>query len=146
MSQTTFVFKAIFYEIADENGLVYNASTAKANARLEKENVRARFLVELVEKYGLDQDDLRLDFEPLSLEVLGSVDLVGFKEEKPLLACKFLRNKPDYSEIAAARETLFSQMRDIKALFGVLAYHNQRLFFIRKTKQISEIAPNAFLR
>ncbi|MDP2951373.1 MAG: hypothetical protein Q8N55_03240 [bacterium] len=144
-SQVTF-FKAIFFEVADENGLVYDFSTKKANFQLEKEDARAKFLVKLIENYGFEEDDLRLDFEPLSLEVLGSVDLVGFRRDTPFLACRFLRNDPPFSEVATARETLFNQIKDTKASYGALIFNTKEYFFKKENKKIVEVAPSLFLR
>ncbi len=144
-SQVT-IFKAIFFEVADENGLVYDFSTKKANFQLEKEDVRAKFLVKLIENYGFEEEDLRLDFEPLSLEVFGSVDLVGFREDTPFLACHFLHQKPSYLEISSAKETLFNQMKDLKAEYGALVFGEEQSFFQEKFKKIIEVAPALFLR
>lgn len=146
-SQTTFsIFKAVFFEVADENGLSYDFSTKKANFFLEKEDARAKFLVKLIEKYGFCEEDLRLDFEPISLEVLGSVDLVGFKNDKPFVACHFLRKKPSYLEVSCAKETLFHQLKDLKARYGALIFGDKEYFFQEKSKKIIEIAPALFLK
>jgi len=144
-SQVT-IFESIFFEVADENGLVYDFSTKKANFNLEKEDARAKFLVKLIEKYGFGEDDLRLDFEPLSLEVLGSVDLVAFKKEKPFLACHFLHEKPSYLEVSSAKEGLFRKMKDLKVGYGVLVFNTKEYFFKRENKKIIEVAPTLFLR
>ena len=144
-SQVT-IFKSIFFEIADENGLVYDFSTKKANFQLEKEDARAKFLVNLIENYGFKEEDLRLDFEPLALEILGSVDLVAFKKEKPFLACHFLHERPSYLEVSSAKEGLFRKMKDLKVEYGVLIFNTREYFFKRENKKIIEIAPALFLR
>ncbi|MBM4177693.1 hypothetical protein FJ208_02745, partial [Candidatus Gribaldobacteria bacterium] len=47
--ETFLTFTAVFYEVADESGLVYNPSTQKANFYLEKDETKAKFLVQLIE-------------------------------------------------------------------------------------------------
>lgn len=136
--ETFLTFTAVFYEVADESGLVYNPSTQKANFYLEKDETKAKFLVQLIENYGFKEEDLRVDFEPLSLDVLGSIDLVAFKNDFPFLACKILRNNPTFAEMSSAREVLFNQMKDIRAEFGVLVFGVKTLFFQKKAKKIIE--------
>ena len=120
-----------FFFIADESDIVYNFSTKNQNARMEREDARGKFLVELLEKHGYEMCDIQLDFEGPKYEVLGSVDLVTFDEnDKPFLIAQFLRDKPSLTEISLSREALHEKMKDLKSQYGILAWANKKETFL----------------
>lgn len=124
------ITQQFFFFVADEGDIIYNSSTASRNARMEREDTRGRFLVELLEKHGYETRDIQLDFEGPKYEILGSVDLVAFDEnEKPFLIAQFLRDKPSLTEISLAREALHEKIKDLKAKHGVLAWADKKETF-----------------
>lgn len=124
------IFREQFFFIADESDVFYNPSRKKSNAKLEKDETRAKLLVSLLDEYGYDADDIQLDFESPKVEILGTVDLAVFENNKPFLAAQFLRDKPFLSEIAFAREALFEKAKDFEAIYAVLAWGENREVFL----------------
>lgn len=122
-------FKRIFFFVEDESDFFYNPSTKNQNIRMEKEETKGRFLVYLLENKGYDLGDVKIDFEGPKCEILGSVDLVAFKNDQPFLIAQFLRNKPSLAEIASARESLWEKMKDLKPQKGVLVWGDKKEVF-----------------
>lgn len=114
------ITQQFFFFVADESDIVYNA-------RSEREETKAKFLVDLLENQGYEMRDIQLDFEGPKYEILGSVDLVAFRNEKPFLVAQFLRDKPSLTEISLAREALHEKIKDLKAKYGVLAWANKEI-------------------
>ena len=84
MEQQTIIQRQFFFFVADESDIPYNFSTRKQNAQLEKEETKAKFLVELLDKYGYETRDIQFDFEGPKYEILGLTDLVAFKNDRPV--------------------------------------------------------------
>lgn len=138
MTQQITIQKQFFFFIADESDIVYNPSTKSQNAKIEREETRGKFLVELLEKYGYEIKDIKLDFEGPKYEVLGSVDLVAFKNEKPFLIAQFLRDKPSLTEIAFSRDALYEKMKDLKPQHGILVWANKKETFLLNNGKITK--------
>ncbi len=126
MIQQTIIKQRFFFFVADESDISYNFSTRKQNAQLEKEETKAKFLVELLDKRGYEMSDIRLDFEGPKYEILGLTDLAAFRDGNPFLIAQFLKNEPSLTEIALSREALHEKMKDLEAQYGVLAWANKR--------------------
>lgn len=139
MTQQIITQNQFFFFIADESDILYNPSTKSQNAKIEREETKAKFLVELLEKQGYETRDILLDFEGPKYEILGSVDLVAFKNDKPFLIAQFLRNKPSLTEIALSREALWEKIKDLKAQYGVLAWANQKETFLFNNGKIKRV-------
>ncbi|MDO8524538.1 MAG: hypothetical protein Q7R99_02830 [bacterium] len=137
MEQQTIIQNQFFFFIADEGNNFYSFSTKAQNERMEKEETKAKFLVDLLEKYGYETKDILLDFEGPKYEILGSVDLVAFKNEKPFLIAQFLRNKPSLTEISLSREALYEKMKDLKPQYGVLSWANKKETFLFSNGKIT---------
>jgi len=129
MEQQMIVQNQFFFFIADESDIVYNFSTKNQNAILEKEETKAKFLVDLLENHNYEMKDIRIDFEGLKYEILGSVDLVAFQNDQPFLIAQFLKDKPSLTEISLAREALWEKIKDLKPKYGVLAWANKKETF-----------------
>ena len=134
------ISQQFFFFIADESDILYNSSTKNQNVKLEREETKAKFLVELLEKQGYEMRDILLDFEGPKYEILGSVDLVAFKNEKPFLIAQFLKDKPSLTEIALSREALWEKIKDLKAQYGVLAWANKKETFVFNNGKIKRVA------
>ncbi len=140
MTQQTTIQNQFFFFIADESDIVYNPSTDSRNARLEREEARAKFLVDLLEKHSYEMHDIQLDFEGSKYEILGSVDLVTFDEnDKPFLVAQFLRDKPSLTEISLAREVLHEKIKDLKAKYGVLSWADKKETFVFNNGKIKRV-------
>ena len=125
--QQTIIQNQFFFFIADESDILYNFSTKAQNERLEKEETKAKFLVDLLEKHSYEMKDIKLDFEGQKYEILGSLDLVAFKNEEPFLIAQFLKDKPSLTEISLSRDVLREKMEDLKAQYGVLVWANKKI-------------------
>lgn len=139
MTQQTIIQREFFFFVADESDVSYNFSTRKQNAQLEKEETKAKFLVELLDKRGYEMEDIRLDFEGPKYEILGLTDLAAFKNKRPFLIAQFLKNEPSLTEIALSREALHEKMKDLKAQYGVLAWANKKETFLLIDGKIKEV-------
>ncbi|MDD4990175.1 MAG: hypothetical protein PHW31_02585 [Candidatus Pacebacteria bacterium] len=128
-----------FFFVADESDILYNPLVKGLCIKAEKEEIRAKFLVELLEKHGYKIKDIRLDVEGPKFEILGSSDLVAFKDDEPFLITQFLSKKPSITEISFARDSLFEKMKDLKPKYGILAGHNKKEFFLLKNGKITKI-------
>ncbi len=131
-----------FFFIADESDIVYNFSTKNQKALLEKEETKAKFLVDLLETHNYEMKDIRIDFEGPKYEVLGSVDLVTFQNDKPFLIAQFLKDKPSLTEIALARDSLHEKIKDLKSKYGVLAWANKKETFLFTNGKIKKQVSN----
>lgn len=134
------ILRNFFFFVADESDILYNSSTKAFNIKAEREEARAKFLVGLLEKHGYQIKDIRLDVEGPKSEILGSVDLVAFKNDEPFLIAQFLSKKPSLTEIGFARDVLFEKMKDLKAKYGILARHNKEEFFSLFNGKITKIS------
>lgn len=130
MTQQTIIQNQFFFFIADESDTFYNFSTKSQNERLEREEIKAKFLVYLLENHSYEMRDIQLDFEGPKYEILGSVDLVAFKNEKPFLIAQFLKDKPSLTEIALSREALWEKIKDLKSQYGILAWAHKKETFL----------------
>ncbi len=139
MTQQTIIQNQFFFFIADESDILYNFSTKNQNAKLEREETRGKFLVELLEKYGYETRDILLDFEGPKYEILGSVDLVAFKNDKPFLIAQFLKDKPSLTEISLSREALWEKMKDLKPQYGVLSWAHKKETFLLNNGKIKKV-------
>ena len=140
MIQQTTIEQQIFFFVADEGNNFYSFSTKNQNSRLEREDIRGKFLVELLEKQGYEMRDIQLDFEGPKYEILGLVDLVTFKNDKPYLIAQFLRDKSSLTEIALSRDSLYEKMKDLKPQYGILAWANKKETFIFSNGKIKKQA------
>ncbi len=139
MEQQVIIQHQFFFFVADESDIVYSPSTKSQSAKLEREEIKAKFLVDLLEKHGYEMRDVQLDFEGPKYEILGSVDLVAFKNEKPFLIAQFLKDKPSLTEIALSREALHEKIKDLKAQYGVLAWANKKETFLFANGKIKRV-------
>ncbi len=125
--QQTIIQNQFLFFIADESNILYNFSTKTQNERLEKEETKAKFLVDLLENQGYEMNDIKIDFEGPKYEILGSVDLVAFKNDKPFLIAQFLKDKPSLTEISLSRDSLREKMKDLKVQHGILSWADKKI-------------------
>lgn len=119
---------AFFFVIADENGSYYQPLTKKADSLLAKENLRAKFLVRLIES-GISEQDIKIDYDfPASLS-FDSVDLIAFKNAEPFFIAQFFVQKPPASDIPQIKKTLSQKALKFKAKYIVIVSNNNELWF-----------------
>lgn len=123
------IIQSFLFIIADESGVVYNPSTKIINFREEQEKIRARFLVEQVEKGKFRTEDARLDVEIPNCDIFDSIDLVFYKDNQPLLAVDFL---PQGTCRQQAKKNILAKSRAIGANQAALFLGRQKLVFVLK--------------
>ncbi|PIU16353.1 hypothetical protein COT20_00525 [bacterium (Candidatus Gribaldobacteria) CG08_land_8_20_14_0_20_39_15] len=119
---------AFFFVIADENGSCYQPLTRKADSLLAKENLRAKFLVRLIES-GISEQDIKIDFDSPSSLSSDSADLIAFKNTKPFFIAQFFIEEPSPSDIPQIKKTLSQKALRFEAKYIVIVSNNNELWF-----------------
>lgn len=111
MPQTSIYLEKLTFLIADENGSSYQPLTAKADILLAKENLRAKFVVHLIEK----------GFNEANIKIEESDGLIVSKDESPFLVAKFLAKEPTAEDFSQIKKSLSYKAKFLGAArYGII--------------------------
>jgi len=119
MLKTSIYLEKFSFLIADENGASYQPLISKANLLLAKENLRAKYVVALIEK-GFNEADIKIE---------ESDGLIILKDSSVFLVAKFLAKEPTAEEFTQTKKSLSDKAKFLGAArYGIILPHDEYWF------------------